>query len=372
MEQVQVSWLRSRMSLGRWLGPWTPALRVPGGVTRRRLRHTHGGHTTAMSLYTPDHRPPIGSLLVAHGVHFLGPIDPRFDRFCRVLARAGWAVMAPSMIAYRALVPDETVPRDFRVAFEALRAQPGVPKSRPGIFSISFGAMPALHLASDPDYVDKIGGLVVFGGYADWTDTLRYMIDGHVPGASHDDQSNPLNRPVVFMNVLPFLDEPLDGTEELIGAWRRYVECVWPDPEMKHPDRHRPIAAAIEQTLPTHLRRLFRLGCGVEPGGDPLVIKALQRGDPDREALLDLKPRLAAVRCPVTLVHGVSDDVIHHSQIDVLAAGLTRAAAVRRLRTGLYGHSSSDRPGMSAIIGELHSLFQTLDGIACAATDARR
>lgn len=370
----RVSRLRSRLSLGRWLGPWTPALRVPGGVRRHRMSHSHGGRTTRLSVYMPDGRPPTGALLVAHGVHFLGPVDPRFDRFCRVLCRAGWAVVAPFMPAYRSLVPDETVVQDFAVGFEAIRALPGLPPTRPGVFSISFGSLPALHLAADPRYAEQVGGLVVFGGYADWNATLRYMIDGYVPGEAHDIQRNPLNRPVVFMNLAPFLPDPPppDDIERLRAAWRLYVHNVWPDPEMKHPENHRPVAEAVAQTLPARLRELYRLGCGVVPGGDAIALETLNAGDPRTEAFLDLRPRLAGVRCPTTLVHGVNDDVIHHTQIDVLGEGLVNAARVQRLRTGLYGHSNTDRPSAAAIVGELRSLLLTLDGIACAATDARR
>jgi len=360
--------VRARASLGRWLGPWTPALRVPDGVRSSRIQHTAHGRTTTVTLYRPTHRPAVGSLLVAHGVHFLGPIDPRFDRFCRVLSRAGFLVAAPWMVGYRQLVPDETVPLDFKVGLEALLAQPDRPPRRPGVFSISFGSMPALHLAADPEAAGRVGGLVVYGGYADWRATLRYMIDGYVPGQAHDIQRNPLNRPVVFMNIVPFLPTPPPNAAQLVDAWRRYVHNVWPDPDMKYPDNHGPIAEAIAKTLPPASRELFAMGCGTAPGGDELAIAALERGHPGKEALLDLRPRLAGVRCATTIVHGVTDDVIHHTQLDVLARGMVNAAAVRPLRTGLYGHGNTERPSPSAVVGELRSLLMTLDGITAAAT----
>lgn len=368
----RASRLRSRMSLGRWLGPWTPTLRVPDGVHHRRMQTTHNKRTTQLSVYTPTGRAPAGALLVAHGVHFLGPIDPRFDRFCRVLCRAGWAVVAPFMPAYRAMVPDPSIVEDFTAGLRAIQRLPGLPPTRPGVFSISFGSLPAVRLAADPSYADQIGGLVLFGGYADWSATLRYMIDGYVPGAAHDIQRNPLNRPVVFMNLLPHLIDDPDDIAPLRAAWRQYVFNVWPDPEMKYPDNHRPIAEAIAQALPARLRELFHQGCGTAPGGDALALAVLAAGDPAQEALLDLRPRLAGVRCPTTLVHGVNDDVIHHTQLDVLGDGLVNAARVRRLRTGLYGHSSTERPTAAAVAKELRSLVLTLDGIACAATDAHR
>lgn len=362
--------MTERMSLGWWLGPWMPALKVPPGVSCERIQHTHNGRTATVSMYRPLGRAPRGALLVAHGVHFLGAIDPRFDRFCRVLSRSGWLVAAPFMSAYRDMIPDETVPKDFAVGLDALRQQPDAPATRPGVFSISFGSMPAIHLAADPRYADQIGGLVVFGGYADWTATLRYMIDGFVPNQPHDIQSNPLNRPVVFMNILPFLADRPPDQAALIDAWRLYVHNVWPDPEMRHVENHGPVAESIAQTLAPPLRRLFRQGCGLEPGGDAIAVETLQRGDGRLASLLDLRPRLDAIRCPVTLVHGVTDDVIHHSQVDVLGSGMANASRLRRLRTGLYGHSSTDRPSAPAIVGELKSLYWTLDGIARAATDS--
>lgn len=305
-------------------------------------------------------------------MHFLGPEDPRLDRFCRILARAGWLVGMPSLSACRDLLPDHSVPDDFAAAFTLLRAQPGVPKTRTGLFSISFGAMPALHVAAHPDYADQLGGLVVFGGYADWQTAIRYVLDAPPDDSARIPPPNPLIRPVAFMNLLPSLPHQPGDAHALCSAWRAYVHETWLDPDFQDPARHRPIALRIADTLPPGAQALFLQGCGMGTQGNDTALSALRTQAEQQEALMDLRQQLPKIRCPVTLVHGVSDDIIPHTQLDVLANGLQHVPFLQVLRTGLYGHSSAGQPSPLAVLREVRTLLRVLNGIAIAATDAHR
>ena len=139
---------RRGMHLLRWLGPCTDGALVPPAIARRELTVRDGARAFPATVWRPEDEPPTGSLLLVPGLHFLGPRDPRFDRFARVLARSGLLVLAPHLPDFTQLVVGRDLVGDTERAWEALLALPDRPRGKPGVFSISFGSMPALRLAS--------------------------------------------------------------------------------------------------------------------------------------------------------------------------------------------------------------------------------
>ena len=362
------SHLQTMLSLGRWLGPWTGASVVPPGVTREEIdvpARRGGDRPMRAFVYRPPQPRPSGALLLIPGLHYLGPADPRMDRFARVLAASGILVVAPLLPDYLALVPSPGVLRDAERAFDALLSVPGRPPGRPGVFSISFGSLPALHLARVRG--DEMGSLVVFGGYADFMGTLRFCIAGR-PGAAHD----PLNRPVVFMNLLPWISGRPDDPTALRSAWLRYVKATWGRPEMKADGRWQAVARAVADELPPAERPLFFMGTGVEPGGDALHQEALGRARDDF-AWLDPGPILPGIRCPVHLVHGAEDDVIPYEHAMTLARALPQDRVRGVHLTGLYGHTHKsgfgvDTRALPALAREVTTLVRMLSALASAGT----
>src|SRR5262249_60412292 len=128
----------------------------------------------------------------------------RLDRFCRLLAAAGPLVIAPFIPDSLALVPTRRAIDDFaRVA----GAAPRWIDRAPVVFSISFGSLLAFALAAErPELAAR---LVIFGGYSDLPDVLRYCLTG--------DGRDPMNQPVVLMNLLDHISHdaahrpPLDA-----------------------------------------------------------------------------------------------------------------------------------------------------------------
>jgi fermentation-respiration switch protein FrsA (DUF1100 family) len=130
------------------------------------------------------------------------------------------------------------------------------------------------------------------------------------------------------------------------------VRSTWPRPEVKVPNGtlHFPLARAFAAELPRRLRPLFLTGCGALPGGWPLCEAALATG---AYAYLDPRPHLAAIECPVTIVHGISDDVIPFTQAGELERALPAAVARPTLATGMLAHSSTLVPRAAALTREL-------------------
>ena len=330
------------LALGRWLGPWTSEARRPE-VERDRLA-IDGDEPFEAWVYRPRGRVR-GAYLIAPGLHYAGPADPRMDRFCAVLAASGILVLAPFLPDYTSLRVTARTADDLGRAFDALWAHPARPPGvRPGVFSISFGSLLAARLAGALR-PDQVGALVLFGGYADWDATIRYCLTGELDGRPHGVR-DPLNQPVVFINLIdPVLADvglEAENPAPVLAAWRRYVEATWGRVEMKRDGRHVAVARAMAAEVPPRLRELFLIGCGAEPGGYAMVQRALSRQAP---AFLDPRPHLARVRCPVYLVHGIDDDVIPYPQSARLAEALPAHVASEVHLTGLYGHTSKTSVG---------------------------
>jgi hypothetical protein len=212
-------------SLARWLGPLTPATEVPTGVRRSRVRVQGKREVFDAWVYQPSAGRVRGALLLLPGLHYLGPADPRLDRFNRVLARSGVLVLSPFLPSFARLHVNAALGPDAIAAYDTLTELPAARGLRPGVFSISTGSLPAARVCAARD----VGGWVVFGGYHDFAECVRFSLTsggGVVP-------ADPLNRPVVYLNLLPFMPDTPADTAPLERALRRYVEQTWGRAEMK-------------------------------------------------------------------------------------------------------------------------------------------
>jgi pimeloyl-ACP methyl ester carboxylesterase len=358
----------------RWLAPGVDETRRPRHVRRQSIAvagSADGRAPFEAWLYSPTRRPPRGCLLVVPGLHFLGPADPRLDRFLTVLAGAGLAVLAPFLPDFVSLGVRRGLVDDLGRAFDALGAHPDRPDGvRPGLLSISFGSLPALRLAAAPSHAERVGGLVVFGGYADWAETIRFCLTGLVDGrpvATRD----PLNQPVVLMNVMGALPCPPADPARLRRAWEGFVRQTWGRTAMKAPDAFPRVARALLDDVHPADRQLFLIGCGVEPGALDLVEQAL--ASTEAVDFLDPRPHLGGLACPVHLIHGRDDDVIPYTQLEALARAIPAHVPMRAYLTGLYAHTGRsgllERAGqLPELAGEARTLVAVLRAVVEVAT----
>jgi len=354
--------LRQRIAaatrLGFHLGPWANE-RTPRNVPRR----TQPFGSSRAYVYAPIGR-PLGVYLVLPGLHFLGPDDPRLDRFCRILAASGFWVVAPFIRSYGRLLLDDSAIDDAKGAFAlAVSLAKNERLPRPAVFSISFGSRLALELCALPEPPSAV---IVFGGYADFIPTVRFAVTGRttLDGRVHELTRDPLNSPVVFMNVVRHLDVAGDRAV-LSKAWLAMVHRTWGKMQLKEPGARDAIADSIAASLPRELVIPFRLGCCLEDGFLPWLEAALERGADDL-AFLDPSSRIAEARCPVVLVHGQDDDVIPYVESIKLSRALP-AGMLRGLHlTGLYGHTGAASPGISTAFQETATLVRMLHDLARA------
>lgn len=140
-----------------------PLVLVSGAPTVTELRI--GG--ASADLYAPAGTGPRGALVVTAGVHPVDKREPVLARLAEGLARTGLAVLLVQSDALMADRIEATEPRNLVLAFEQLRAEPGVDQRRVGMLGFSAGASLAFLAATDPAIRDHVRTLVWLGGYYD-------------------------------------------------------------------------------------------------------------------------------------------------------------------------------------------------------------
>ena len=322
--------------IARYLGPWADEALMPPGI--QEVDEELDGRLR-MRWYLPKKRAR-GMMFIMPGVHFAGPDDPRLRRFASIMASAGRAVVVPFLPDYLRLQPTPEVFADAATFVDAaLESEHRPDHQKALLFSISFGSLPALYVAAG-SRADEFAAVVTFGGYGVWDSTVRFALTGDetVP---HPD---PLNHPVVVLNLCHHIPDMADDADTLRNYWRRFCMRTWGDEAMKLPENFGPVADELAQELPAGLRERFLIGCGARPGGVERCLQALEDGD---WSYLDPTPHIRALKIPLRVIHGVSDDVIPHSQAEAIADASPAAARVRVYKTGLFSHTGAESAGPS-------------------------
>jgi pimeloyl-ACP methyl ester carboxylesterase len=214
---------------------------------------------------------------------------------------------------------------------------------RPGIFSVSFGSYPALRVASAPQTSGLVGGLVVFGGYADPDSTIRFNIGSAVPGAPPVDPTSLVG---VALNILDGFEDKPEETGPVLAGWYEFARVTWGHPEFRDAERSRVVANTIAARMEPEQADFFLLGCGFADGAQRACLGALERWG--QQPTVDPRPHLPGLRCPVYLFHSRLDDVIPCEESAKLLAALPARVRARRYVTGLYEHTR--RPPLTDLL----------------------
>lgn len=375
------------LRLLRWLGPWTDSTKSPTDVERTESRVREGelrgkrGHdaalregvahaplleadaTSRLDVAVYEGRRTLGLIVIGPGLHFDGPDDPRMDRFCRVLAHAGFVVVVPYLPSYVDLRVDPKAVEDHeQVTRWAMARFPTL--GPPTLFSISFGSWPSLEVAARLG--DAIDSVITFGGYANFSRVARFNLDGGVVVEGKDERMpfDVTNAPAVFVNILEYL-RPGEDTRALAGALQRTTYATWGRPEMKDVNAIAGVVSSIEPSVPEAHRELYAIGAGVRSGGVALLERALVVGATPLARLSPLSA-IGNLRCPVVVCHGRDDDVIPWTESHELASAARAVTPTLHLVTGLFAHTAQERPKLSAVGEEIATLMRMVRCIASA------
>lgn len=342
--------------IARYLGPWADESSVPSGIAVADEELADG---LRMRWFTPPRAQ--GMMFIMPGVHFDGPDDARMDRFARVMAGAGRAVVVPFLPDYLRLQPTKAVFSDADAFVRAALASELRPDRRPALlFSISFGSLPAFYIAAGK-HADEFSALITFGGYGVWEPAVRFALCGD---ADCDVEfPDPLNRPVVALNLCEHVEDMAPHVDQLRPAWREFCHRTWGRPEMKLKANLVPVAQELARGLPEALRDSFLMGCGAQDGGVERLLVALSAGDWTH---LDPVQFIGQIRVPLHVIHGVADDVIPHTQVELITSACPPGHSVRTYKTGLYSHTGTESAGSSlaAQITEYRTMVRMLMALA--------
>ncbi len=313
--------------LAQWLGPWTDDDLVPRHVSWRPMVVPAEAGRPEMDVWVYSNGAPTGAMVVTPGLHYLGPADCRLDRFCRVLAEAGILVVCPFLPDFRRMQVTHDLGVDLERALDLLLALPerrSMDTDKVGLFSISFGSLPALDVAARRP---EVGRLMLFGGFAVFRDTLEFAVEGAPDGRAHD----PLNCCAVLLNFVEHLDPK--NAPQLRQAWMDFIRLTWGRPYMKSNEAFAPVAHRLAEDLAD--RELFLKGTRVLPGVHEMLEQCLEGGRARIESL-DPLPDCARIAIPTVVAHGRDDDVIPWEQGAALAQAIPHAEL---FITGAYSHT---------------------------------
>lgn len=125
-------------------------------------------------LYVPRDTPSAQGLVLAHGIHEGGILEPRLIAFARAVASSGIAVLTPELsdlAHYRITHAGAEV---IAEAARALATQVKAPQV--GVFGVSFGGGLALRAACEPALRAAIGRVITLGGHHDAAVVARFFL----------------------------------------------------------------------------------------------------------------------------------------------------------------------------------------------------
>jgi len=275
------------------------------------------------------------------------------------MASIGYLVMVPRVRAFSELQIRPDALLDAELALQAFRRLPDHPPgSSIDVMSISFGSALAIHLASHQELKRHVRRVVAYGGFYDWEATMRFALSGRA-----NDAHDPLNRPVVYLNLLEEFAIDHETRTELKAAWTEFCRLTWGREEMKTQNVHRKVANDLAERLHPDAQDLFLEGCNASRATDrsqERCLEALRTGD---FRWLDLHAKCAQIRSPVTIIHGRSDDVIPHTEAERLSEAIGTGATTELLITGLYAHTKSDIPQRSNRLQEWRMILRILGAL---------
>ncbi len=269
-------------------------------ISEQELSIRNGDRELVLRVY----RPRGGferTVLIAHGVHYLGIHDERFMDFCRRIAQAGFAVVTPDLEDLKSYDLKGRSVFDLQTAGKWILGQPDLMASADdGKFSmmgISFGGGMALSAAALPDLRDKVSAVFSFGGHGDLDRTISYLVTGEGedgPGSPHV-----YGQAVLMRKLAPRL-VPASEIEDFRAALDAYLQGR----EDEVIDQLENCGTATGQLLDHCLERRASV---LAEKLSPLI----RKGEFDKI----LSPVQGPVpACPVFLLHGARDNVVPPSE----------------------------------------------------------
>jgi pimeloyl-ACP methyl ester carboxylesterase len=282
-------------------------------------------------LYVPRGVAHSPGMVLVHGIHHLGIDEPRLVNFARAAASNGFSVLTPEVAALADYHVDgesiSTIGESAGWLQERLHAGPVT------VVGVSFAGGLSLLAACDPRYAPHISALVLMGAYDNLARVARFLAtstaefpDGRVEHYKAHDYGAAVFVYAHLNQFFPSAD--LDVAHDMLRDW------LWEDPTGAQTLLARlspPSRATMEFLLARQIDRLR-----------PQLLQAIQEDD-SQLAAISPEGKLSALRAPVFLLHGSTDDVIPSTESLWLEQDIPHAYLRQALITPAFSHVNPDK-----------------------------
>ncbi|TGK01358.1 alpha/beta hydrolase [Leptospira langatensis] len=324
-------------------------LPTPPKVSETEIQIQVKGGTIPAILYTPKGK-SCGTILAVNGLAYLGNKDPRFAIVCQSAAAIGYTVISPLLVEVTQFrIVKETVERIKEMILWLSSHPEYCPSQKISYLAPSFSGSMGLIAASDPEVGKKIASILTIGAYCDVQTTLDYVMTS--------DDGDEYGRMILLYNFIKFaLQTENSELEKALKA------CVL-DGSFSRETLELP--TVLESIKPenrevfTRLRedKAFREGIWKQ-------IVANAGTDSSFLTELQVKDKLHLLECPVSIVHGLGDNVVPSQEARIMKDHLKKKAKL--VLTPLISHGDV---GIS--ISQVPAIYQLIEGFAFFFKNAR-
>jgi dienelactone hydrolase len=300
-------------------------------VSLREVRFSTPAGVVRARLYVPTRHPDAPTMLMLHGVHYLGIDEPRLMNFASALAGCGLRVLTPELPGIKDYHVDASSVRVIGDSAKWFAQQTGGPV---GVMGISFSGGLALVAAADPSYRDDFKFVFAAGSQ----DAMDHVVAFYLTGReTRPDGTTELLTPHEY-GPLVLEYEHLDDlvtAEDAIAIRPVLREHLYENKESEE------LAAA---RLTPHQREE---AAELMDASSPVVREKLALAEARHLAeMQDVSPHgvLGTMTTPVYLLHGQSDNIIPSAESLWTASELPHGTLKAMLVSPVLSHLNLDHP----------------------------
>ncbi len=304
---------------------------VSSNPTVSRLSLPVGDREIKADLYYVQDKEKRAAILLTHGIIATGKDDPRLVRFASSLARAGFIVLIPEikgMKSLRLLLSDvDDIVASFRF-LASLGDQVDVDKM--GLLGFSLGAGPTAMAASHPSVRSQVEFLVLFGGYFDPINVIRFVTTGSYEyrGEEGKHKPEPYGKKVFFLNNLDYVESEQD---------QRTLKEIFTDEALKRNKTTKEFRPLLRPLSPEGLA-LYELLINEDPKRVEGLIRRTDRRFQDYLDQISMVRVIPSVEAHLIIGHGTSDPLVPYTESLRLADAVKDKGKVHLAILNLFAH----------------------------------
>ena len=326
--------VRSYVFLIQFLDPHAsgPLIRLEGhGLdTQEVVLPTTQGPVRAR-LYLPRGVAHSPGMVLVHGIHHLGIDEPRLMNFARAAASNGFSVLTPEIAALADYHVDGASIGTIGESSAWLQQRLGTGPVT--VVGVSFAGGLSLLAACDPRYASHIRSLVLMGAYDNLGRVVRFLATSQAVFPDGRTEPYPAHDYGAAVFVYSHLEQFFPASDRVVAhealrdwLWERPVDAQALFPQLS------PASRSTMEILIT--RQIGQLR--------PKLLDAIQLDDAQ---LSEISPqgKLSALRVPVFLLHGATDDIIPSTETLWLEKEIPKASLRAALITPAFSHVDPDK-----------------------------